>query len=338
MALPAHLPGRLPAGLCVFGLTHACGMTWSGTPKANPSPLTARQVIDLAAESGLSWVEMPLAMLGSEPEVLRDLGVHAEAQGIRFVVPGGKVSVEELRQGLGVARALGAPTLRCTLSGVLCGDRRGFPGGWQSHVDRCIDVLEQVLPEAERSRVAIAVENHQDADSEDLLRICRRFGSRWLGVTLDCANPLAVMEEPVAFAERLAPYLRHAHLKDYTIHPAPEGFRLVRCALGQGVIDFPGLFRIFESQEWPITRNIEMAALQARTIPFLEASWWDEYAPRDVRQALPALELVWRSLRPAGEEWRTPFERDAPAEELADYEWEQYRASVDYLRLNVIRR
>lgn len=332
MALPPHSPGRLPAGLCIYGFTWACGLAWAGTPKVNPTPLTARQVIDIAAESGLSSVEMPPAMLGESPEELDSLRAYAEDRGLGFIVAGGCITVEELRRGIQVAARLGAPTLRCTLSRVLCGDRRGFPGGWRSHVQECIRAIEKVLPEAERARVAIAVENHQDADSEDLLDICRRFESRYVGVTLDCGNPLAVMEEPVAFAARIAPYLRHAHAKDYEVHAAPNGYRLVRCALGAGVVDFPALFRLFDAQEWPITRHIEMAALQARLIPILEPAWWDEYSPRDAREILPALSVVWQNRRPEGAEWRTPFERDTPAEELAAYEWEQYHASVDYLK------
>jgi sugar phosphate isomerase/epimerase len=205
-------------------------------------------------------------------------------------------------------------------------------GGWRSHLAGCIQELEQALPEAERLGIAIAIENHQDADTEDLLALCRRFESRYLGITLDAANPLAVMEEPLEFARRLAPYLRHCHLKDYRIYPAPNGFRLVRCALGEGVTDFPALFRLFDEQEWPITRNIEMGALQARLIPMLERSWWDEFSARDARDILPALELVWNNLRPSEEEWRTPWEREADSEELACYEWEQFETSVRYLR------
>jgi 3-oxoisoapionate decarboxylase len=332
MAQPEHLPGRLPAGLCIFGLTYACGMTWAGTPKANPAPLTGRDVIHLAAESGLSWAELPARMLGEvTPEALAELRDYALSRGIRLIVPGGRVRAETLREDLRIAAALGAPAVRCTLSSILCGDRRGLEGGWQRHLRMCEQELERILPEAERLKVAIAMENHQDAASDDLLGLCRRFESPYLGVTLDTGNPLAVMEDPVEFASRIAPYLRHAHLKDYQVYPAPIGFRLVRCALGQGVIDFPALFRLFDRQEWPITRNIEMGALQARQIPILERSWWDELAPRDARKILPALSLVWQNVRPADQEWRTPYERDTSGEELAAYEWEQYHDSVAYL-------
>lgn len=308
-------------------------MTWAGTPRANLNPLSARDVIVLAADSGLSWVELPLRMLDDgASDSLRDVGAFARDRGIRFVVPGGQVSAEDLRRHLEVASQLGAPTVRCTLSGILCGDRRGFPGGWRARLRFCEQELAAVLPVAEHLGVALALENHQDADSADLLALCERFSSRYLGITLDCGNPLAVMEDPVAFAVRIAPYLRHAHLKDYTAHPAPNGYRLVRCPLGAGLVDFPALFRLFDAQEWPITRNIEMGALQARLIPMLEPSWWDEYGPRSAQSTLPALSRVWNALRPAAEDWRTPWERDAPTEELLAYEWDQYNESLATLK------
>ncbi len=257
---------------------------------------------------------------------------HAEACGVRLILAGNRVSAETLPRELELAAALGSPVLRCTLSGVLCGDRRGFPGGWTAHLRHCAAELERVLPLAERLRVAIALENHQDASSDDLLMLCGRFESRYLGITLDTGNPLAVMEEPLAFARRVAPYLRHAHLKDYRVYRAETGARLARCAVGAGVVDFPALFDVFQAQEWPISRTLEMGALEARLIPFLERSWWDEYAPRDTREALPALGVLWRSARPQAEDWRTAYERGAGAEALAEQEWTELRQSLEYLR------
>src|SRR5207237_1970735 len=98
--------------------------------------------------------------------------------------------------------------------------------------------LREVLPVAEELGLALAVENHQDATTEDLIRLYEMSGSSpAFGITLDTGNPLSVGEEPVEAAERLAPLVRHIHLKDYTIHFAPEGYRLVRCAAGDGCID-----------------------------------------------------------------------------------------------------
>src|SRR5206468_3998403 len=157
----------------------------------------------------------------TSPEGLRAVREYASERGIGFVLPAGRASEAGLREALQAAAHLGANTVGCTLSGILCGDRRGFEGGWRSHVEQCAGIFEAVLPEAERLGIAIAIENHQDAASEDLLQLCRRFESRYLGVNLDCGNALSVVEEPVEFATRLGPYLRHSHLKDYRVHPAP---------------------------------------------------------------------------------------------------------------------
>lgn len=332
MAVPPHPPHRLPEGLCVFGLAYTFGLTWAGTRHANPAPLGAEQGIRLAARCGLSWLELPaLALAESGARTLRET---AEQHGVRLVAAAGNVLHEEqLASALRTAAEAGSPVTRCTLSNVLCGDRRrlGNEGGWPEHLARCRAALERLVPLAERLGVALALENHQDADSEDLLGLCSAFESRFLGITLDTGNPLAVMEEPVEFAQRVAPYLRHAHLKDYRVHPAPEGFRLVRCPVGSGVVDFPALFRLFEEQEWPITRSIELGALEARLIPILEDGWWAGHRERTFRSAVPALAVVWQALRPATEEWRTPYERGEGGAALAEYEWREFRASVEYL-------
>jgi sugar phosphate isomerase/epimerase len=297
----------------------------------------------LAEESRLSWAELPAAWLGPDAEAAAAFRIAAEDHGVRLVVAAGGMQAEPLEAALRLAAVAGAPVVRCTLSNILCGDRRGFPGGWAAHLEQCAGILEQVVPLADRLQVALAMENHQDAGSEDLLNLCRRFETHYLGITLDTGNPLAVMEGVVEFAERVAPYLRHAHLKDYRIYHAPNGFRLVRCSMGAGVIDFAALLRLFDAQEWPITRNLEQGALQARLIPMLEPTWWEEHAPRDARDLLPALSLAWANLRPTDEEWRTPYElgdshyrtgegeRGALTTELAAYEWREYLESLAYL-------
>src|SRR5206468_7323001 len=146
---------------------------------------------------------------------------------------------------LKAAAAVGAKVVRSTLSGILCGDRRKLEGGWDARLAAVAQRLNEVLPCAEDLGMAIAMENHQDATTADLLSLAEMVGySPAFGVTLDTGNPLAVGEEPVEAARRLAPIIRHVHLKDYTIHFAPEGYRLVRCAAGDGVIDFPAILDV----------------------------------------------------------------------------------------------
>src|SRR5262249_51233867 len=160
----ARLPERLRAGLSVYGLTYACGFTWAGTPKGNPRPLDAFAVMDLAAARGLESVEFPVPRMlpDDTPETLHRVRAHAERLGLTIIVAGGRVEREHLFQQLQYAEALGAHTVRCVLSGILCGDRRSLPGGWPQLLENATRELEAALPAAERAKIALAVENHQD--------------------------------------------------------------------------------------------------------------------------------------------------------------------------------
>lgn len=177
----------------------------------------------------------------------------------------------------------------------------------------------------------IAIENHQDAGSDDLLWLCEQVGSERIGVTLDTGNPLAVGEDPLVFACRVAPYLKNVHLKDYQIFRAPGGYRLVRCAVGAGVIDFPALFALFAREAPAAPCSIELGATKARHIRLLTPEWWEHFPARDVRELLSVLNLVACHGRPEEAEWRTPHEREAPDAERVAYELGQFQESVRYL-------
>src|SRR5205814_1896878 len=133
---------------------------------------------------------------------------------------------------------------------------------------------------------------------------CERVGGDHIGVNLDTGNPLAVGEGPVEFAERIAPLLKNVHLKDYRMHRTASGYRLVRCPLGDGVVDFPALFRLFSTAAPATTCSIELGATQARHIRLLEDDYWAHFAPRPISRFLPALRLLQERGLPETEEWR----------------------------------
>ncbi|MEP7189128.1 MAG: sugar phosphate isomerase/epimerase, partial [Roseiflexaceae bacterium] len=80
------------------------------------------------------------------------------------------------------------------------------------------------------------------------------------------------------------------------------------------------------------TYHIELAALYGRHVRLLEDDWWNGYPPRDARELIPTLRFAARHARPADESWQTPWERDAPDEELLLYERGQFEHSVAHLR------
>lgn len=316
-----------------YSCPHAFGWLPAADGTRPETPLTIERWMDLAAARGLRGVEIPLREEQSAPEALARLRDAAEARGLIITVSGGMPEAAELRRLIGAARAVSGmerPVVRAILSRVLCGDRRGLEGGWSAHLEGVLARLREIVPEAREAGVSLALENHQDATSEDLIALCEAAGPDVVGICLDTGNPLAVGEDPVEFASRVAPYVRHVHLKDYTIHFAPSGYRLVRCAAGDGVIDFPAILKALRASPHPLRPGIEVGAQMARLIPILDAGWWAEYPPRPAIDALPALRILWERGRPADAEWRTPWERGEPSAAILGDEMSTFERSVDY--------
>ena len=297
----------------------------------------AFQLMDMAVEHGLAGVEFPPdgCLPDLSPDSLERARARAEESGLFVVADGGQVEGEMLRRLIPVAAGLGASTLRVVMSGVLGGDRRPLSGRWNAHLAGCRDILREALPLAEEHGVTIAVENHSDATSHDMRWLCEELDSAYIGITLDVGNVLAVCEEPFGYTERLLPFLRHVHLKDYTIHPSDEGYRIARCSLGGGVVDYPGLLSLIDGywgQRGGITKTIELGAIYARHVRMLMEDYWAEYPDRDIRDMLPFLRLYWSHVRPVGEDWRTPREKDESTEALKAYETREFKESVAYLK------
>ncbi len=323
---------RLPIGLCIFGIAYNAGYTGNWSVRTDGKPLRSRDFLDLAVRYGLSSVEAPPEYFapGVKKEDLIALREEAKARNLGIVVDGPRIDPDAFRPCLEQAALLGTTVVRCVLSGLLCGDRRPMGGldGWQRHLDQMIQHLKTIVPIAADLGLKIGVENHQDATSADLIRLCEEVGSPNVGVTLDTGNPLAVAEDPVIFAERILPYLVHVHLKDYRMTATPSGYRLFHCPIGAGVVDFAALFRLFRTKP-EVATHIEMAALGERHIRILEDDYWAGLGDRPISEVLPVLRLA--STAETDVEWRTPWETGDEAI-LPAWEMQRLEESIDRMR------
>jgi sugar phosphate isomerase/epimerase len=312
-------------GLAVYGTTFSMGLH----PASNRPTITVEQLMDQACAAHLQGVEVPVSLLKG-----KDISAVARAARERdlfITLATGGYTVESLNETLHLGAQLGAETVRTVVGGAkIGGDRRPLAGRWQPFLQEVLAQLKEAALIAEKVQVNLAVENHQDLASEELLWLCESIGSARFGITLDTGNPLATAEEPLEYFRRVAPYLKNVHLKDYTLHLSEEGYRLVRCPLGQGVINFPALFKILEESCPNVTMSIELGALEARHIRVLADDYWTEYPPRSAAQLANVLRFVQANARPVGN-WQTPFERGESAEDIIVYEQYQLAASLAFL-------
>jgi sugar phosphate isomerase/epimerase len=324
---------RAPFGVAAYSFPCSCGFLRREGITGRIGKLDAWGMIELAKTWELAGIEIPLA--GMLPDLddrtIDQLRATLDQHGLTLVADTGIVDVPALAEVLPKAARAGARVVRATLSNILEGARAGIPGGWDAHFAEMRRRVAELGPLLAEYDLVLALENHQDVTSDDLLALCEAGGER-VGITFDVVNPLAVGEEPFAFARRIGPRIFNVHIKDYLIYPTSSGYRLVRAAIGEGVIDWAAMRALLAEVAPAAPQHIELAALYGRHIRLLEDEWWQGYPARDVREVIPALRFAAQHARPADEPWETPWERAQPDAEVARWELDQFEASVRHLR------
>ncbi len=312
-------------GLAVYGTVYSMGLH----PAAGRALITPHQLMEQALAAGLQGIELPISLLQGQD--IASVVQYAQEHALFITLATGGYGAEKLIQDIQVGVQLGAATVRTVIGGAkIGGDRRPLAGRWQAFLHEVLAQLKEATAFAEQVGVNLAIENHQDLASEELLWLCDAIGSARFGITLDTGNPLATAEEPIDFFQRVAPHVKNVHLKDYQVYMGEEGYRLVRCPFGQGVIDFPALFNILAASSPEAIMSIELGALEARYIRVLADDYWPEYPPRSARQLASVLRFVQAHAQANGD-WRTPFERGESAKEIIAYEERQLAESLTYL-------
>jgi sugar phosphate isomerase/epimerase len=339
-------------GLNPYGFTHAVGLQAFATPRANPAGTGLRGFISIARDIEAQCLEFDgrwlapldrdeLAALARElPAVPRLCSYWLQH------TPG-----ETLDEAIRATRAIGGATIRMHLTPVLEGARAKQGPKWQQMLDHARTTLNREAPKAADAGLTVAIENHQDLGSEELLGFAEEAGAN-VGIALDTGNPFAVGEDPVAFAQRVASRIQHVHLKDYVSQFTSEGFRLIRCPIGDGCVPLTEIadviFRPFASEvsarppldaarrkERPtrsVTAAIEVGALDVRHVRVFVPDWWEGYPSRPATELRTALERLKTKRLDDNAEYRTPWEKQEPTPAIVDYEMAQLRRSVENLK------
>ncbi len=289
-------------------------------------------LVDLAAGYGMTSVEFPLGIIPDHTEAGMDrFGEVLKSKGMTYALDLPVLDVAQAQRELPLAKRAGAKVVRCMVSGFLEGARAKFIPDWNAHMRDMIAKLWAVKPLLDELDMLLAIENHQDVTSDDLVVLCQAGGSR-VGVTLDVVNPLAVGEEPFEFAEKVGPHVFNIHIKDYTIHRTESGYQLARAGIGEGVIDWRRLLSHVRTVAPGALWHVELAALYARHIHLYEDQWWHGYPPRDARDTLSLWRYVEQHAKPKDAPWQTPWEKNANADECETYERNQLDRTVAYLK------
>jgi sugar phosphate isomerase/epimerase len=141
---------------------------------------------------------------------------------------------EDMIRHIEHAAAIGAPVMRVVGSSL----RFRF----EPHEPQ-LEILARWFREAakvaETRGIRLAVENHIDYNSDEILWLIEQVGSDYFGINLDTGNFLRVLDDPVEATRKLAKYVYATHVKD--VQPVKgvnvrEWYYFSSVAAGTGIV------------------------------------------------------------------------------------------------------
>jgi 3-oxoisoapionate decarboxylase len=322
---------KLDVGLNPYGLTYHLGLQGKGTPRANPAAKGLEGFITIATELGARVLEIFDPWLAAQSDSqLQDLKLRLSDLGMTPVISAGLNMMGPVESAFRSARLLDAKVIRLGLSPVLEGSRTTWGTKWFELQHQIRECLAQHAPIAESEGRILAIENHQDFGSQELVDFCHTFG-KGLGITLDTGNTFPVAEAPMDFVRRVSAHVRHVHFKDYRVQFTDEGYRLVRCAIGDGAVPMQAILAELAHHHEHMNAVLEPGALEARHIRYLNPEWWQGYRPTDAKSFAACLSAARVNRLADDADYQTPWERQADVE-LVDYELAMIRRSAANMR------
>jgi sugar phosphate isomerase/epimerase len=247
---------------------HGVAEDWAGFRLPWPRQMDIWQLMDYVVEIGLEGLHLDDkafdAMDAAHFSRVRD---YARAQNLyleyNFALPSKKYdsSVQhEIDEGIGIAAAIGADVAKIgmNLSRPQPVAASKFHPAVMQQLETVVHQLKQAAPNAEKSGVKLAVENHTDAFSEEVIWVLDQVHHPFVGACIDTVNGLHVTENPLTAVENLAPRAFTNHFRDNKIIIKPYGFNLTGAAVGEGDLDMQRAYELIQQNPAVNRLNIEL--------------------------------------------------------------------------------
>jgi sugar phosphate isomerase/epimerase len=255
-------------GLHTFSYHYAAGL-WEYAPTVN-QPMTAVHFLRKAAELRLDGVFFcdPRHFDSLDYGPAAALREKAEALGLYLQVGVNGTNPEALQEMVRAAHVLGSATVRASVQRP----RARSEEGRAAILATTAGELAQVTPLCERYEIRLAIENTPNLTTQELLALIEMTGTEWVGVCFDTGSPVVVLEDALASATALAPFVTDVHLKDYQLIAEPDGVTLSGCALGDGVVDLVSIIDLFSMRAPGVGLNVATAPGKQH-LPVLEEDY-----------------------------------------------------------------
>ena len=255
------------------------------------APIDAVTFFHHARELGAERVQCPLRDV--EPKAIRDLvertGTSYEGE-VRL--PKTEADLITFEAEVRKTREAGALVARAVFTSGRRYEAFRSLAAFHTFTENCRRTLQLVEPTLRKHRLKLALENHKDHTTDELIAHLKAISSEWIGALVDTGNNIALLEEPHGTVEALAPYAISVHLKDMAVQEAPDGFLLSEVPLGSGMLDLRRMVLALRRANPAIGVHLEMATRDPLRIPCLTDSYFATFPERKADLLQQAMERV----------------------------------------------
>lgn len=254
-------------GLDSYSYRRAAGL-WDYTLREN-QPMTVPHFLEKAADLRLDGVHLSDArhLDSFDYGYISDLKRRADDLGLYLELGASGTNPDHLETLVRAAHVLGSRVVVTQLQAP----RLPSTERMERAVSQVAEQLGSALPVCERYGVSLAVAGGELTTAE-VLTLLEIVDSRWVGVCVDTGDRLGLLEDPMESARSFGRLIRSVRLTDYQVAPAPEGFHLLGCPLGEGVVDLQGILDL-AGAESPAARVAIRSATATPQVPVLEEAY-----------------------------------------------------------------
>ncbi|MBL6992707.1 sugar phosphate isomerase/epimerase family protein [Desulfobacula sp.] len=255
-------------GLHTYSLyLHGIGQAWAGFKLPWERQLSTFQLFDLGIELGLDGFHLDDGVLENlEPSFLREVGISAKEKNLyleyNMSLDLGHFGIgiqHNLEDGLNTAHLLGADVVKVSMDLPRPRPRAGsrFHPKVMPYLQETIQILKKAAPMAEAYGIRLALENHCDSFSQEILWVLKEVNHTFVGACIDTVNAWHIAEDPMKAIENLAPVAFTNHFRDDRIEFCRDGFKVSGVAVGDGDIDMQKAYELIKNNSPTNRINIE---------------------------------------------------------------------------------
>lgn len=261
-------PQAMRLGLHTYSLyMHGIGQSWAGFKLPWERQLSTFELFDLGLDLGLDGFHLDDGVLENlEESYLAEVSAAATEKGLYLEynlsldLGGFGIGIQHnINAGLETARAIGADVLKVGMEIPRPRPRAGsrFHPKVRPYLEETAQRLQRAAPRAESYDIRLALENHCDSFSEEILWVLEQVDHPFVGACIDTVNAWHVAEDPMKAIENLAPVAFTNHFRDDRVEFRRDGFRVRGVAVGDGDIDMQAAYNLLKKHSPGNRINIE---------------------------------------------------------------------------------